>query len=167
MVFRVFILWLHLVGVAVWFGGLVYQLLVVNPSLNRATSVREQLRLGLRLERRFGRVLWIAVGLVLLTGFYNVMNLLYTITLAGGALPPTFTRILGMKLLLVGIMIILQAVQQLGVRPKRIALFQALLPEAIKLPAPLLALNRLSRFLQSGTIFLAGVVILLALLWRG
>ncbi len=83
--FHAFILWLHLLGAMVWVGGLVFLVLVVGPALKRATSVREYLRLSLNLEGRFRAVMWPAVGVVLLTGLFNVINVLYATSLAGGS----------------------------------------------------------------------------------
>ncbi len=167
MSFRIFILWLHLLGAVIWIGGLLFQLFVVHPGLTRATSVRERLRIGLSLEGRFRTVMWPAVGLVLLTGLYNVMNLLYATTTSGASLPLTFARILGGKLLLVALMIGLQAVQQFVVRPKRIALLSAVSPEALTLPPPLMTLQRVSQLLHRLTVALAVLILLLAMLLRG
>ena len=166
MTFRVLILWLHLLAAMIWIGGLFFQLLVVRPTLNRATTVREQVRLGLSLEGRFRVVMWPAVGIVLLTGLYNVMNLLMATTQAGVRLPTAFARILGIKLFLVVLMIGLQAVQQLVLRPRRIAGLQAVLPEAAVLPASLVTLQRLSQVLYLLSVIFAVAVVLLALLLR-
>jgi uncharacterized membrane protein len=166
MAFRVFILWLHLLAAVIWIGGLFFQLLVVRPTLNRATTVREQVRLGLSLEGRFRAVMWPAVGVVLLTGLYNVMNLLMATTQAGASLPAAFVHLLGIKLLLVALMIGLQAVQQLVLRPKRIASLQAVPPEATVLPASLVTLQHLSQVLHLLTVIFAIGVVLLALLLR-
>src|SRR5206468_2032981 len=59
--------WLHLLGVVTWMGGLMYQAHVLVPAARRdgAAPLAETLRRG-------RRVTWIAVALVALTGFYNV-----------------------------------------------------------------------------------------------
>jgi uncharacterized membrane protein len=59
--------WLHLLGVVTWIGGLMYQAHVLMPAARRegAASLGETLRRG-------RRVTWIAIALVALTGFYNV-----------------------------------------------------------------------------------------------
>ena len=59
--------WLHLLGVVVWIGGLMYQAHVLMPAARRdgATPLAQMLRRG-----RW--VAWIAIALVVLTGFYNV-----------------------------------------------------------------------------------------------
>jgi uncharacterized membrane protein len=59
--------WLHLLGVVVWIGGLMYQAHVVMPAArrDRTTPLAEMLRRG-------RRVTWVAIALVVVTGFYNV-----------------------------------------------------------------------------------------------
>ena len=165
--FRLIILWLHILGVVIWVGGLLFQLLVITPTLTRAASVRERLRLGLSLEARFRSVMWPAVGLVLLTGLYNVMNVWYAITLAGGSVPPTFVRVLGIKLLLVALMLVLQAVQQFVVRPRRIAALGRVAADAHTLPEEVAKLQRLSQLLHILTVSCAAAVVLFAVQLRG
>jgi uncharacterized membrane protein len=59
--------WLHLLGVVTWIGGLMYQAHGLGPAARRQEGVPlvEQLR-------RARRVTWVAIALVVLTGFYNV-----------------------------------------------------------------------------------------------
>jgi putative copper export protein len=63
-------LWLHLLGVVLWLGGLLYQTHVLLPLARRgqvATFVE-----AARRQRPLG---WTALALVVLTGFYNVTQL--------------------------------------------------------------------------------------------
>ncbi|PYN25198.1 MAG: hypothetical protein DMD99_09150 [Candidatus Rokuibacteriota bacterium] len=64
------VLWLHLLGVVVWVGGLMYQAHVLLPAARRggAAPFAEVLRRG-------RPVTWTAIALVALTGFYNVTRL--------------------------------------------------------------------------------------------
>ena len=63
-------LWLHLLGVVVWLGGVLYQAHILMPMARRggaatfADAARRQRPLG-----------WTALALVVLTGFYNVTQL--------------------------------------------------------------------------------------------
>lgn len=161
MSFQAFIMWLHLLGAMIWVGGLVFLVLVVDPALKLATSVREYLRLGLSVEGRFRAVMWPAVGAVLLTGLFNVINLLFITSVSGGSMPPLFTRILALKIGLVVVMVILQAIDQLVVRPKRIEGLKDLASEGKALPAPLLAWQRLSQRIGVVIMVLAVVAVLL------
>jgi uncharacterized membrane protein len=63
-------LWLHLLGVVVWLGGLLYQAHVLLPLARRgdAASFAES-------ARRQRPLAWTAFGVVVLTGFYHVTRL--------------------------------------------------------------------------------------------
>ncbi|MBI3635355.1 MAG: CopD family protein [Candidatus Rokubacteria bacterium] len=64
------ILWLHVLGVVAWMGGVMYQSHVLWP-LARRGAVATVAEAAAR-----GRIVgWIALGLVVLTGFYNVTTL--------------------------------------------------------------------------------------------
>jgi copper resistance protein D len=165
--FRLFILWLHLLAAIVWIGGLLFHLLVVLPTLTRATSACERLRLGLSLEARFRSVMWPAVGVVLLTGLYNVMNVFYATAVAGGHVPSAFVQMLGLKLFLVALMIAVQSVQQFVIRPRRLALLGGIPADAMTLPQPLMKLQRVSQLLYILTVCLAAAVLWCAMLLRG
>lgn len=129
--FPTFILWLHLLGVVIWIGGLFFQLLVVVPTLKREPYALARLRYGVSLEVRFRYVMWPAVGLVLLTGFYNVINVLYAASQAGGRIPSGFISVLGVKLSLVIAMIGLQALQRFAVHPRLVTMLAHASPETI------------------------------------
>lgn len=62
--------WLHLLGVVAWVGGLAYQSHVLGPAARRGDA-------GVFAEaaRRGRPVAWTAIAVVALTGFYNVTRL--------------------------------------------------------------------------------------------
>jgi uncharacterized membrane protein len=64
------VLWLHVVSAVVWVGGVAYQAHVLLPLARRGdvTTFAEA-------ARRARPVTWTAIGLVVLTGFYNVTRL--------------------------------------------------------------------------------------------
>jgi uncharacterized membrane protein len=167
MAVRHIILWLHLLAVVVWVGGLVFQPLVLWPILSRATTARDRLRLGLILEARCRTVMWPAVGLVLLTGLYNVMQVLYATSLAGGRVPQAFTYLLSIKLLLVSLMIGIQTALHLVIHPRRVAQFRAVPADVDVLPTTLTALEHGSRRLHLITVILAAGVVLIGVMLRG
>ena len=70
MTLALLVLWLHLLGVVVWVGGLMYQAHVLLPAARRggAGTFAEVLQ-------RARPVTWAAIALVTLTGFYNVTRL--------------------------------------------------------------------------------------------
>ena len=59
-------LWLHLLGIVTWIGGLMYQAHVLLPAARRDAAA-----LAAALQRG-RRVTWIAIALVAATGLYNV-----------------------------------------------------------------------------------------------
>jgi putative copper export protein len=67
---RLVVLWVHLVGAVVWIGGLAYQTHVLLPAARRGAP-----RPFADAARRARPVTWTAIGLVVLSGFYNVTQL--------------------------------------------------------------------------------------------
>jgi uncharacterized membrane protein len=63
-------LWLHVLGVVVWVGGVAYQAHVLGPAARRGAAA-----LFAEAAHRARPVAWTAVSLVVLTGFYNVSRL--------------------------------------------------------------------------------------------
>ena len=59
--------WLHLLGVVAWIGGLMYQAHVLGPAARRDGAAPV-----VGLLRRARRVTWVAIALVVVTGLYNV-----------------------------------------------------------------------------------------------
>jgi uncharacterized membrane protein len=64
------VLWLHVLAAVVWIGGLLAQAHVVMPLARRG-----DVRLFATLAGRARPLTWTAIGLVALTGFYNVTRL--------------------------------------------------------------------------------------------
>jgi len=67
---RLLAVWLHLLGITVWIGGLTYQTHVLLPAARRGRPEPFA-----DAARRGRPATWVAVGLVVLTGFYNVTQL--------------------------------------------------------------------------------------------
>jgi uncharacterized membrane protein len=64
------VLWLHVVSAVVWVGGLAYQSHVLLPLARRG-----EVATFAEAARRARPVTWTAIGLVVLTGFYNITQL--------------------------------------------------------------------------------------------
>ncbi len=64
------VLWLHLLAVVVWIGGVMYQAHVLGPAARRGAAA-----VFAEAARRARPVAWTAITLVVLTGFYNVTRL--------------------------------------------------------------------------------------------
>ncbi len=67
---RVFAAWLHVLGAIVWLGGLVYQAHVLAPAARAG-----QVGTFAQAARRARPMAWTALGLMVLTGFYQVTRL--------------------------------------------------------------------------------------------
>lgn len=67
---RLLAVWLHVLGVVVWLGGLVYQAHVLWPRTRRG-----DLRPFVEAAQAARPVAWTAFAVVVLTGFYNVTRL--------------------------------------------------------------------------------------------
>lgn len=164
--FRVLILFLHVLAVLTWVGGLVYQVVVVAPLVGKGISSVASLRMGLGCEARFRAVMWPAVGMALFTGLVNVMNVWNGLRQVGASFPAAFASLLVIKLLFVAGMIVLQAAQQFVVYPKRLGLAAQVASDAVALPADLAVWQRRAFWLHVATICLAVAAILCALLLR-
>ena len=70
MTLRLAVLWLHIVAMTLWVGGVFYQSHVLLPAARRAETRDFPLA-----ARRARPVTWTAIALVVLTGFYNVTQL--------------------------------------------------------------------------------------------
>jgi hypothetical protein len=143
---------------------LVFQTVVVQPLFQRTPVTTELLHFHLRLERQCRYVLWPAAGVVLLTGLFNVINVLYTTALAGGSVPTAFIRLLSLKLLLVLLMLILQGVQRLVLQPRTVALVARHTPGDTTFPDALTTLRRQTQLCNVVTVGVAVVVLLLGVL---
>ena len=63
-------IWLHVLSVVTWIGGLMWQAHVLAPLARRGEA-----RLFAEAARRARPVTWVAVAVVAMTGFYNVTRL--------------------------------------------------------------------------------------------
>jgi len=158
------ILWLHLLAAITWIGGLVFQVLVVFPTLARDALTAEWLRFALSLEARFRVILWPAVGMALFTGLVNLMNVWYTTVVTTGSIAPTFVPLLHVKLALVIGMLAVQAVQQLLIYPRRVAALRDVYTGVQEVPRPFRTWQRLALLLYGALLGLAGGVVLCAVL---
>ena len=161
------ILWLHLLAAMTWIGGLVFQVLVVFPTLARFAPTGERLRFALSLEARFRVIVWPAIGIVLFTGLVNLMNVWYATVTTAGSISSTFVPVLSVKLGLVVGILALQAVQQLLIYPRRVAALSGVSAGVQEVSLPLRKWQRLALLLYGTLLGLAGGVVWCAVLLRG
>lgn len=94
--------WAHLLGAAVWTGGLI-TLAALVVALRSAGADRAQLQ---AVARQFGRVSWTALAVLVVTGIWQVQRI---------GLSWTFDRLV-LKLTLVGLVAVLALVHQVTAR---------------------------------------------------
>lgn len=63
---------LHLLSVVIWVGGMFFAYLVLRPSIGQLLKLPERMRLWDRVFNRFFKWVWLAVFLLLATGFYMI-----------------------------------------------------------------------------------------------
>lgn len=106
-------LWLHLLAVTVWIGGVCFWMIALltrdTPSAPDAAAPWLE-----TLGRRFYTVGWEALGLIVLTGFFNLIARVRT----GGFFQDGYQRTLGIKLALVAGMVAIQLWQHIGLLPR-------------------------------------------------
>jgi putative copper export protein len=107
-----YIKWAHLLGAAVWTGGLI-TLAALVVSLRRAGADRSMLQAA---ARQFGRVSWSALALIVGTGIWQVETL---------GLPWSYGRLV-FKLVLVGIVAALALLHQVTAKQTSAAVRGAL-----------------------------------------
>ena len=159
-----FSLWLHLVSVAVWLGGMVFFLVVFGPSAHRLRPAE-----GVRTLNQGREALqtwsWIAINLSLLTG---VANFALRATMSGAEPGFAYYATLAVKLLLVAAMIFHHALQSFKYAPGIASLTAGTGDDIDAWPEPLLAGWRKWFVLLKINATLGAIVLLLgvALSWR-
>ena len=148
--------WLHLLAACVWVGGLLFLSLVASPVLRHRFTAEERSELLGQIGRRFRPYAWVALALLALTGMRRGM-------LVFGGLPELWTgleatpygRILRAKLLLVGVLIVLQFLHDFVLGPRLARLRRERSPGLARARAATIGL-------AFGTVILSLVVLALA-----
>ncbi len=106
--FPILVLWIHVIAVITWIGGMLFQLLVLGPVFKGMSPASQGLDIQNRVGLRFKTVRWMSLVTLVVTG---LLNLLYE----GGStrLASDWGGILMIKLLFVIIVIGLNVVYDL------------------------------------------------------
>ncbi len=110
--------WLHVLAMAIWLGGIVFLGLVLMPTLRRPEHREIAAPLVDQTGARFRVVAWGSLGLLVLTGGLNLMA--RDFEWADWGTP--FGRALGVKLLLFVGIVILSALHDFVIGPRATAL---------------------------------------------
>jgi uncharacterized membrane protein len=127
---------IHLVGLALWLGGIVFFLVVFGPAVNElppSVGIRalNQGRISLEI------VSWVAIGLLFLSGMFNLILRIQTIDVPPGQF---YLIALSLKLLLFLAMLVHHCLQVLKYAPEIASLTAAVSGESPSWPEPLRAL---------------------------
>jgi copper resistance protein D len=154
--------WLHILAAMTWIGGMFFLVLVVVPWMRRGH--REQ---GARLLRetgtRFRTVGWIAFGILVATGTYNLWarGVRFGDFVSAVWLASPFGRAVVAKLALFAVVLAVSAIHDFGIGPRAAIAVEAGAPDAERL-------RRLASYLGRGNALLAlGLVGLGVILVRG
>ena len=131
---RTLSLWLHLVSVTAWVGGILFFLSVFGPAVHAlpAASGIQALDKG---RRRFQSLSWIAIHLALFTG---IVNFVLRGIAAGWAFDPAYNWTLAVKLFLFLAMLFHHSLQAWKYAPKLAAFIAQTSADAEPWPEPLL-----------------------------
>lgn len=157
-----FSVWLHLLAAAVWIGGMVFLGLVLVPVIRSRDYAPVRTMLLVQTGLRFRWVGWIVLGLLVLTGIFNVGVRGYTwCDLFDGSLwEGAWGHVLAWKVSLVGLMFVVSAIHDfyLGPRATRLLAEHPDAPEAQRLRRTASYIGRL--MLLASLVILALAVLL-------
>lgn len=148
--------WLHILSAATWAGGMFFLIFALVPAIRELPDRKMGVALVQSTGRRFKVIGWIALSVLILTGFGNIW--------ARGmmALLPTadfwrfgFGKILGIKLALVGVTLLISGLHDFLVGPRAVEVMRRD-PDA---PATL-KLRRLASWMGRANFLLALTIIL-------
>ncbi len=95
------IFWFHILAAVVWVGGMVFNLLVVRPSMS-VVDPPQRLKLADGILRRFIPVVWMSVGLLVFTGLLMTLKRVASFEIL---LKTVYGNLLILKLVVVTLMI--------------------------------------------------------------
>ena len=105
--------WIHLVSAITWIGGQLFILVILLPIMRTALPRNERTLLFAQVGRRYAVVSWIALALLVVTGFFNGQRR----GIDWSRLPDsTYGQILLAKLIIVAVVIVITLVHALVLR---------------------------------------------------
>lgn len=136
-VLYLFSVWLHILAAVVWIGGMVFLALILVPVIRQPDHQDMSASLMHGTGIRFRWVGWICLGLLLLSGVFNLIyrGLGWEDLRSSQFWQGSFGHTLGIKLLLVAVIFLLSALHDFILGPRAIVLWRAnpTSPEALRL----------------------------------
>jgi uncharacterized membrane protein len=113
--------WIHIMAVVVWLGGIAFLTLALVPALRRPEYRGVAGPLVDWTGARFRWIAWICLGLLILSGGFNLAYHGFD----GTGWESPFGRTLGLKLGLVAVILLLSALHDLVIGPRATAVWRA------------------------------------------
>jgi len=112
------VVWLHILAAIVWIGGMFFLPLVLVPVLRHHDAALRAALLD-AVGRRFRVVGWIAIGVLLVTGVWNLHNrhLPWETIFSGRLFTGVWGHILGWKLVFVAVVLLLSVFHDFWLGP--------------------------------------------------
>lgn len=122
-----FFVWLHILAAATWIGGMLFLALVVIPVTRQPEYRGAAVGLIRQTGRRFRWVGWVCLGLLVLSGLFNLAYRGYVLTdlWTGRLWQGPFGQALGIKLFLVALILLSSALHDFLIGPRTMAAWQA------------------------------------------
>ncbi len=129
--------WLHILAAITWIGGMVFLVLILVPVIRRPIYHGIASDLIQQAGRRFRWIGWICLGLLILSGTFNLAyrGFGWADLWSGRLWQGPFGRTLGIKLLLVSAILVLSVLHDFVVGPRAMVVWRANpgSPEALRL----------------------------------
>ncbi len=118
--------WLHILAAAVWIGGMAFLALVLVPLVRRPEHRSAAVSIVRWTGVRFRPVGWVALGLLVLSGVFQLAyrGFGWADAVGGRLWAGPFGRILAVKLGLVAAVVVLSAVHDFVIGPRATAVWQ-------------------------------------------
>jgi copper resistance protein D len=122
-----FSVWLHILAAATWIGGMLFLVFVVIPVTRQPDYRGAAADLIQQTGQRFRWVGWICLGLLLLSGLFNLGYRGYSLNdLGSGRMwQGSFGHVLGIKLALVAVIFLSSAAHDFFIGPRTMAQWQS------------------------------------------
>lgn len=124
--FYLFSVWLHILAVAVWLGGMVFVALVLVPVIRQPENERVAASIVQLTGLRFRSAGWICLVLLFLTGTFNLFyrGFVWADLWGGRIWEGTFGRVLALKLLLFAAVFLLSCLHDFAIGPRAAAVWR-------------------------------------------
>lgn len=151
-IFSAAILWLHTLAAVAWVGGMVFNLLVLRPSMG-VVDPAQRIKLAEKVLKRFIPLVWICIGVLLFTGILLALPKVPSLKVLFGSF---YGSILLFKLALVLIMIFIVVIIRYAFLPRLESLIAISSPDVGKVMGQIVSLVKINLGLGVLVLLLTG-----------